>query len=146
MPELPDIYVLAESMNEALRGKAITDTQVNQPKCLNTTPEKFNSLIKERCIKDIAQRGKWVIITLDSDYTLALNLGMGGEVRLHKQGEQPNPERERVVLQLDTGEQIWIHHWWFGHVLVKLQNTNSFQRLVRNHLMRVSQSKNSLKC
>ena len=116
MPELPDIYVLAESMNEALRGKAITDTQVNQPKCLNTTPEKFNSLIKERCIKDIAQRGKWVIITLDSDYTLALNLGMGGEVRLHKQGEQPNPERERVVLQLDTGEQIWIHHWWFGHV------------------------------
>lgn len=116
MPELPDIYVLAVSMNKALRGKVITDAQVNQPKCLNTTPKKFKALIKGNRINDITQRGKWVLITLDSDYTLALNLGMGGEVRLHKQDEQPNPERERVVLQLDTGEQIWIHHWWFGHV------------------------------
>ena len=116
MPELPDIYVLAVSMNEALRGKVITDTQVNQPKCLNMTARKFATSIKNRRIEAVTQRGKWIIVTLDSDYTLALNLGMGGEVRLHRQDEQPDPNRERVVLQLDTGEQIWIHHWWFGHV------------------------------
>jgi len=116
MPELPDIYILAESMNEALRDRIITGIQVNQPKCLNLSVTVFTAGIKNRRIQSVRQRGKWVIVDLDGDYILALNLGMGGEVRLHKKGEQPDPERERVVLHLNTGEQIWIHHWWFGHV------------------------------
>jgi formamidopyrimidine-DNA glycosylase len=116
MPELPDIYVLAASMKDALKDKVITGASVNQPKCLNTTAQRFKDSIRNRRIEDARQRGKWVIVALDEGMTLALNLGMGGEIRLHAQGEQPRPERERVVLMLDTGEQIWIHHWWFGHV------------------------------
>jgi formamidopyrimidine-DNA glycosylase len=116
MPELPDIYVLAASMNEALKGKLITDAYVNQPKCLNMSARKFKDSIKGCRIEDVQQRGKWVIVRLGSDYTLALNLGMGGEVRLHTRDEKPNPERERIVLNLNTGDQVWIHHWWFGYV------------------------------
>jgi formamidopyrimidine-DNA glycosylase len=116
MPELPDIYVLAASMKEALSNKVITEAFVNQPKCLNTTARKFRESIRGRRIEDVKQRGKWVLVSLDGSMILALSLGMGGEIRLHAQDEKPHPERERVVLMLDTGEQIWIHHWWFGHV------------------------------
>jgi len=35
MPELPDIFVLARSMDKALRGRAIMGVEVYQPKCLN---------------------------------------------------------------------------------------------------------------
>jgi formamidopyrimidine-DNA glycosylase len=130
MPELPDICVLAVSMNKALKGKVITGAQVNQPKCLNTTVKKFRNSIQGHRIEDIQQRGKWVILTLDGDYTLALNLGMGGEVRMHTQDEQPDSSRERVVLYLNTGEQIWIHHWWFGHVhLFKSSDITKHQQL-----------------
>lgn len=109
-------------MNDVLRGKLITDVHVNQPKCLNTTISKFKDSIKGRHIMDVQQRGKWVIVNLDGDYTLALNLGMGGEVRIHNPDEKPDPERERVILVLDTGEMIWIHHWWFGHVHIFKSN------------------------
>lgn len=116
MPELPDIYVLAASMNSALKGKTIVGAQVNQPKCLNYSASKFKKSIQGRRIENVHQRGKWILVSLDDGLTLALNLGMGGEVRLHSSSEIPDSTRERVVLSLDTGEQVWIHHWWFGHV------------------------------
>jgi formamidopyrimidine-DNA glycosylase len=116
MPELPDIFVLAESMKQALCNKMITDVTVNQPKCLNTTVKKFRDSISGRRIEAVHQRGKWILISLDEGLALALNLGMGGEIRLHTRHEEPHPRRERVVLKLDNGEQVWIHHWWFGHV------------------------------
>ncbi|MBN2229837.1 MAG: bifunctional DNA-formamidopyrimidine glycosylase/DNA-(apurinic or apyrimidinic site) lyase [Candidatus Thorarchaeota archaeon] len=116
MPELPDIFVLANSMNAALQTKVITDAQVNQPKCLNVSTIKFKKYIKRRRIESIRQRGKWILGQLDTNWILAFNLGMGGEIRLHNRDERPDAERERVVLILDTGEQVWIHHWWFGHV------------------------------
>jgi formamidopyrimidine-DNA glycosylase len=130
MPELPDIYVLAKSMKEVLKDKVITGTHVNQPKCLNTTVRKLKDSIKGSRIEDIQQRGKWVLVSLDSDQILAFNLGMGGEIRLHNREEHPDSQRERVVLTLDTGEQVWIHHWWFGHVhLIKSKDFAKHKQL-----------------
>jgi formamidopyrimidine-DNA glycosylase len=116
MPELPDIYVLAKSMDSALKGKTIVSVQVNQPKCLNLSANKFKKSVQGRRIEAIQQRGKWILASLDSGWVLALNLGMGGEIRLHSANETPDSSRERVIFNLDTGEQVWIHHWWFGHV------------------------------
>jgi formamidopyrimidine-DNA glycosylase len=116
MPELPDIYVLAKSMDSALKGKTIVSTQVNQPKCLNMSADRFKELIRGHRIEAVRQRGKWIIATLDSEWILAFNLGMGGEIRLHSANETPDSSRERVIFNLDTGEQVWIHHWWFGNV------------------------------
>lgn len=118
MPEYPDIHILARSMNEALAGLAITDAQVNQPKCVNLPPEEFRRAIIGRAFCEVGQRGKWALATLDGDLTLALNLGMGGEVRLHDAGETPDPKRERVVFRLSDESQLWIHFWWFGSVHV----------------------------
>ncbi len=116
MPEYPDIYILARSMNEALAGLVITDAQVNQPKCVNLPPEEFRRAITGRAFRQVGQRGKWALATLDGDLTLALNLGMGGEVRLHGVGETPDPKRERVVFRLSDESQLWVHFWWFGSV------------------------------
>lgn len=116
MPELPDIVVLARSMDDALRSKTVADVTVNQPKCLNLPPETFRARVVGRRIEGVQQRGKWALADLDDGATLALNLGMGGEIRLHGPGETPDPGRERVVLCFADGEQLWIHHWWFGHV------------------------------
>lgn len=130
MPELPDIYVLAKSMKEALKDKVITNAYVNQPKCLNVTVKKFKDSIKSCRIEDVQQRGKWILVRLDCNQSLAFNLGMGGEIRLHNLGETPNPEHERVVFTLDNGEQVWIHHWWFGNVhLIKSKDLTKHKQL-----------------
>jgi len=116
MPELPDIVVLARSMDEALCGKTIADVTVNQPKCLNLSPEAFREQIIGRRLDGFRQRGKWVLVDLDDGATLALNQGMGGEVVIHSRGKTPDLNRERVVFRFEDGDQLWIHHWWFGHV------------------------------
>lgn len=67
MPEYPDIYILARSMNEALPGLVITDAQVNQPKCLNLPPDEFRHALVGRAFRRVAQRGKWALAALDGD-------------------------------------------------------------------------------
>jgi formamidopyrimidine-DNA glycosylase len=116
MPELPDIYVLAKSMDDALKGKTIVGAVVNQPKCLNSSPPSFTKRIKGRRIEHVWQRGKWVITDLDNGGKLAFNQGMGGSIILHKIDEQPDAKQYRVAIQFDGGDQIWINHWWFGYV------------------------------
>ena len=116
MPELPDIVVLARSMHEALQNRRIAGVAVNQPKCLNLPTVKFSRLASGLGFQHIRQRGKWVLAEMDEGWTIAFNLGMGGEIRHHKPDEVPDPKRERVTFRLDDNSQIWVHHWWFGHI------------------------------
>ncbi len=116
MPELPDIVILARTMDQALHGRTITGVTVNQPRCLDRPPDEFVAALCGRTISGARQRGKWVLLDLDNGDILALNLGMGGEVCLHTAAEQPDPQRERVVLALDDGRRLWAHFWWFGQV------------------------------
>lgn len=116
MPELPDIVILAESMNDALVHRTILNAQVNQPKVLNQPIEVFRRAIISTRFFGFRQRGKWILATLTDDWVMAFNLGMGGEIRIHPAYDEADPRRERVVLTLDSNEQLWIHFWWFGHV------------------------------
>lgn len=118
MPEYPDIYILARSMDKALCDLVITDVTVNQPKCLNAPPDEFRGALLGRAFRRVGQRGKWALATMDGDITLAFNLGMGGEVRLHGPDEIPDPKRERIAFRLSDGSQLWAHFWWFGSVHV----------------------------
>lgn len=132
MPELPDILVLARSMDQALRGRSIAGVDIHQPKCLNVSEAEFRNAVVDHSFRCVGQRGKWVIADLDQDWTLAFNLGMGGEVRLHDSAEIPNPKRERVVFHLYGGEQLWVHFWWFGHVhLIPLGELSAYPLLAR---------------
>ncbi len=107
MPELPDILVLAGSMDKALRSRIIEDVSVNQPKCLNVSPRRFANQVKGRRFERCQQRGKWVLSDLDLGWTLAFNLGMGGEIRLHAQDETPVAKRERVCNRCVEVGQSW---------------------------------------
>jgi formamidopyrimidine-DNA glycosylase len=115
VPELPDIVVLARSMDEALQGRSIAAAEVNQPKCLNVPVEEFCQNVAGRSFQQVRQRGKWALAELDEGWTLALNLGMGGEVCLHRPEEVADPKRERVVFRLADSWGLWVHFWWFGH-------------------------------
>ncbi len=130
MPELPDICVLARSMDQALRGRVLAAVAVHQPKCLNCTPAALAQAVVGRSIVRARQRGKWALLDLDSQWTIALNLGMGGEMRLQEPERIADPRRERVVFRFRDGHQLWAHFWWFGHVhLVPLDDWKGHPQL-----------------
>lgn len=116
MPELPDIVMLARSMDQALRGKRIQGVTVHQPKCLNLPVEAFAQALSGAAIQGARQRGKWVLVGLESGDVLALNLGMGGMVRLHKPNDSLAPGKDRLVLRFEDGDELRIRFFWFGHV------------------------------
>lgn len=116
MPELPDIVILAKSMNDALVDRKIINIQVNQPKVLNQSVESFQNVVINSAFLCFRQRGKWILASLNNGWVLAFNLGMGGAIRLHSAQDEPNPRQERVIFTLDTNEQLWVRFWWFGHV------------------------------
>ncbi len=119
-------------MDEALPGRTIVGAQVNQPKCLNVSPARFRKALVGRTFGHVRQRGKWALADLDRDWTLAFNLGMGGELRLHDADDSADPRRERVVLRLKNGAQLWAHFWWFGCIhLVPLGNLARHPQLGR---------------
>jgi formamidopyrimidine-DNA glycosylase len=116
MPELPDIYILAKSMSQAITGRRIVELLVNQPRVLNVGPRAFANRVIGHSVEHVFQRGKWIVCELDDAWTILLNLGMGGEVRLHESNDVPDKKREKVVFRLDDGRQLWVHFWWFGQV------------------------------
>jgi formamidopyrimidine-DNA glycosylase len=112
MPELPEIYRLARQMDEHLRGKVISALDILQPKCLNVAPEYFRAALTGAEFGHSRCRGKWVLSETSAG-TLALSLGMGGEVWL----VQPDvlPEKRRLVFNFSDGSCLSINFWWFGY-------------------------------
>jgi formamidopyrimidine-DNA glycosylase len=114
MPELPEITVLAQQMDEALVGRRFIGVEIEQPKCLNLRPEVFADCVVGQQFERAYPHGKWVVTVTTDGYVL-VNLGMGGEVLL-RPGRHDLPEKWRVILDLDGGECLTFSFWWFGSV------------------------------
>jgi formamidopyrimidine-DNA glycosylase len=114
MPELPEIYILANQMNAELKGKKIVETEVRQEKCLNMPAKDFSALLKGKTIGCITPRGKWVITALEPEACFLLSLGMGGDVRYHKPGEAAQ-DKYQLKLDFDDRSSLSVSFWWFGY-------------------------------
>ena len=114
MPELPEIYNLANQMNRELVGRKIIDIEVRQPKCLNVSVDEFVLHIKNQTIQSVTSKGKWLITTLKPGSYFLLSLGMGGEVLWHTEGE-PLPDKYQLAFQFKDRSRLSIHFWWFGY-------------------------------
>ena len=77
MPELPEIYNLADQMDEELPGKTVLDVEVRQEKCLNVDICDFKALVIGKKIGTVTSRGKWIFVKLEPDAYFLLSLGDG---------------------------------------------------------------------
>ncbi len=112
MPELPEITVLARQMKAELVGKTFTGVEVLQPKCLNVPEKAFVEALTGAQVRDVTQRGKWLLIETSRGWLL-LNLGMGGEILLVARDRLP--EKRRLIFDFDDGACLTVNFWWFGY-------------------------------
>ncbi len=66
MPELPDLTVVAEAFDAALRGRSITGVSAPGPLAVRGTPAELTALTGQT-VEGVRQRGKFLIIDLDRD-------------------------------------------------------------------------------
>ncbi|MBE3092607.1 MAG: bifunctional DNA-formamidopyrimidine glycosylase/DNA-(apurinic or apyrimidinic site) lyase [Chloroflexi bacterium] len=79
MPELPEVETIRIGLQEKIKDKQIKDIIVNISKIIKKPSlEEFITRIKDKKIKEIDRRGKYIIIYLDSEDKLVVHLGMTG--------------------------------------------------------------------
>jgi formamidopyrimidine-DNA glycosylase len=113
--ELPELTILSRQMQKEIAGKKISEVEVANPKCLNTSLDEFRKAILGKTIRSVENRGKWLFIMLDSKCFLLFNPGMGSDLVYFKPGDKlPDKYQVKVTLRDRTG--FTIRAWWFCYL------------------------------
>jgi len=115
MPELPEIYNIAQQMRDMLHGKSITAVEVWREQCLNVPIDYFIRMVTGKPIVSIYPKGKWINILMEGDTFLLISLGMGGDIIYHEAGEELNCKYQFRFF-FDNGAFMHIYFSWFGYV------------------------------
>ncbi len=97
MPELPDLTVVAEAFDAALRGRRIESAEAPGPLAVRGTPAELEALVGQT-ITAIRRRGKFLMIDLDGD-RVVVNPMLTGRFQLAAPGAKL-PSKTAVVLRL----------------------------------------------
>jgi formamidopyrimidine-DNA glycosylase len=110
MPELPEVEHAARTLGDQIVGRRIVAvTRLDWERMVETPAvEQFLTLLEGREVLAASRRAKWILLTLDSGWTLALHLRMSGYITVHGPDAQPDAHTHLVLL-LDDGRQVFFH-------------------------------------
>ena len=96
MPELPDLTVVADALDAALRGRPISAASAPGPLAVRGTPDELAGLVGQR-IEGIRRRGKFLMIDLDRD-RIVVNPMLTGRFQLAAGPTVKTPSKTALVL------------------------------------------------
>jgi formamidopyrimidine-DNA glycosylase len=95
VPELPDLTIVAEAFDAALRGRPITAASAPGPLAVRGTPDELAGLVGQ-AVTGIEQRGKFLMLDLDRD-RIVINPMLTGRFQLAAPGTK-HPTKTAVIL------------------------------------------------
>ena len=116
MPELPDVETIARMLRRRLRGRRIGGVELLTPSTIrHPDPATFIRLIRGRRVLDVHRRGKYLLIRLDRDLTLAVHLRMTGDFKITS-ARAPLHPHTRVVFTVGRERLRFTDLRRFGHM------------------------------
>jgi len=115
MFELPECVVLANQINETLKGKTIQRGSLgNSPHKFvwyNRSPDEFAKLTKGKKIGEAQAKGRWIFIPVDPGYTLVLG-ECGGKMHYHLPGSKlPKKYHLYITFEDDSFLTVTTQMW-----------------------------------
>ena len=106
MPELPEVQTVVDDLVEAqIKGCVILKAQVKWPRSIHKlSPQTFKRCIRNRTVRNISRRGKFIVFMLDKGFLL-IHLRMSGQLLL-SDSRQPLQKHEHIILDLNDGRQL----------------------------------------
>jgi formamidopyrimidine-DNA glycosylase len=101
MPELPEVETTRRGIEPHILGKTIRQLDVRQPRLRWPVPKQLATHLKDKCVRRVARRGKYLLITVEGG-TLIIHLGMSGSLRIIEHRSPPGPH-DHVDLLLTGG-------------------------------------------
>ncbi len=103
MPELPDLEVTKNILNQTVIGQTIVDVEIGSPVLLRRpTEEVFTRKLQNRTIKKFSRFGKFLISHFQPSARLYINFMLAGRLRLQMPTD-PKQKKMGFRLQLKNG-------------------------------------------
>jgi formamidopyrimidine-DNA glycosylase len=105
MPELPDIVVYIEALEQRILGEPLHEVRIIHPFLLRTVmPDR--ELLENQPVKELRRLGKRIAIRLANDYWLVLHLMIAGRLHWKEPGFALKPKRHLASLDFSTGSVV----------------------------------------
>jgi formamidopyrimidine-DNA glycosylase len=102
MPELPDITVYIEALNERLIGKRLSRVELKNPFLLRTVSPSIDELIGKR-VRSLERLGKRIAVGFDEDLWLVVHLMIAGRLHWRNSGTRRVQGQTAAVFEFDSG-------------------------------------------
>jgi formamidopyrimidine-DNA glycosylase len=102
MPELPDITVYIEALDQRIVGHVLDRVQIAGPFLLRTAAPPIDS-VQGRKVTELRRIGKRIAIGFDNDLWLVFHLMIAGRLHWSEKRKLPDGRRTLAALDFDTG-------------------------------------------
>lgn len=106
MPELPEVELVARTLNKLVKGRRIITSEILRPRLIpHHTPKAFTKTVSDATISDVGRRGKHILINLDNGHTVMVHLRMAGRFMLLAE-ERDDPKFTHAKFHLDDDSKL----------------------------------------
>lgn len=106
MPELPDIVVYIEALEERILGETLEDVRVVSPFLLRTAAPPLSNAVGKKVLR-LRRLGKRICIGLEDDLWLVLHLMIAGRLHWRPRRVRVSPPRGLVAFDFLPGSLLW---------------------------------------
>lgn len=106
MPELPEVELVATSLDRLVRGRRISEATLIRKRLVpDATPNEFAERLSGVRIRNVYRRGKHILFDLDNGSTLIVHLRMSGRFLLLTPGHE-NPKFTHAVFSFSDHSRL----------------------------------------
>ena len=102
MPELPDVEVYREALEERLAGKRLERVELRNPFVLRTAGPPIEA-VQGRALRSVRRLGKRIVLGFDDGYHLVVHLMIAGRLRWLAENEKPPGRITLALLHFENG-------------------------------------------
>ncbi|MBN1349294.1 hypothetical protein JXJ21_07785 [candidate division KSB1 bacterium] len=108
MPELPELEVIKNFLNQNVIGVKIEDVKVRQPLVIRCLLNDFTASLCDNSFRQVERRGKFLLLHLEKDVSLVINLMLSGRLQYIREKSHLNP---KTCFQLILSNQTELRYF-----------------------------------
>ena len=142
MPELPEVEVVTRSLKKTIKNCRIIKITVNNRNLRFKLPENFESILKNKIVKNIKRKSKYIIFDFGKNFYVILHLGMSGTLHIPSKKDVTNlsfysnptlpKKHNHIIIDFDKIKLVYNDPRRFGYFKIlknKYEFDNYFTRI-----------------
>ena len=100
MPELPEVETVRQGLNPHMAGRGFARVRVRNRNLRKPLPRGFAAALEGARVRELARRGKYLLVRLDDGRTLLIHLGMSGRMAIHSGVAPSVAKHDHVIFEM----------------------------------------------